>query len=210
MKSRKSFIKGLAGALTLGWLFTGNEEAKANELHSSANMRVFEPLLGTVAIFAGTFAPRGWAFCDGQLIAISQNAALFSLLGTTYGGDGRTTMGLPDLRGRAPIHAGSGPGLTPRSLGERSGTETTTLTVNDLPSHTHTLRGSSVAGTSSTPDGNVPAVNRDGILHYGASADSDMGSVLTSTGGSQPHNNMQPYLTMNYIIALQGVFPSRS
>jgi len=211
MKSRKTFIKGLAGALTFGWLFSGNDEAKAGESNSSLDMRITEPLLASVVLFAGNFAPRGWAFCDGQLLAISQNTALFSLLGTIYGGDGRTTFGLPDLRGRVPIGPRSGPGLPSYREGQRGGAVTHTLTTQEIPAHTHSLRGSSSAGSSNTPAGNVPAVNRDGILHYGATADTDLGSGgLTSAGGSQPHNNMQPFLAMNYIIALQGVFPSRS
>lgn len=211
MKSRKTFIKGLAGALTFGWLFSGSEEANANELNSAADMRLSEPFVGSVVLFAGNFPPRGWAFCDGQLLAVSQFQALFSILGTIYGGDGRTTFGLPDLRGRVPIGPRSGPGLPSYREGQSGGAVEHTLTTQEIPAHTHSLRGSSSAGSSSTPAGNVPAVNRDGILHYGTTADADLGSGgLTSAGGSQPHNNMQPYIAMNYCIALQGVFPSRN
>ena len=204
--------------MTLGWLFTGNNELQAKELkdktsekNDGSNAMVFEPLLGSIMLFAGTFAPRGWAFCNGQLLPISQNSALFSIIGTLYGGDGRTTFALPDLRGRAPVGAGQGPGLSNYPIGQKTGSEQTFLTTANLPSHTHSLRGSSSPGTSNTPDGNVPAVNRDGILHYGSSADVNMGSAgVTSTGGNQPVNNIQPVLGLHYCIALQGVFPSRS
>lgn len=218
MKSRKNFIKRLAGVLTLGWFFSGHDELKANDLNkkasdqdNSANALIIEPFLGTIILFAGNFAPRGWAFCDGQLLPISSNTALFSILGTTYGGDGRTTFALPDLRGVAPIGARQGPGLTNRQLGSRTGTETTTLNVGNLPSHTHALVGSSSPGGSNSPDGNVPAVNRDGILHYGSEANTNMSTAgIANTGGNQPVNNMQPSLAMNYCIALQGIYPSRS
>ncbi|MCC5943029.1 MAG: phage tail protein [Balneolaceae bacterium] len=210
MKSRKTFLKGIASVLTLGWFFSGNEEAKANELNSNSMMRSAEPFLGQMMLFAGNFAPRGWALCDGQLLPISQNTALFSILGTTYGGDGMSTFALPDLRGRVPLHSGQGPGLTNRSLGQAFGSETNTITVNQMPPHSHTLRAATVPGSSNTPEGNVPAVNRDGILHYGSTADTNMGSGgMTSTGGGQPMDNIQPSLAINYCIALQGVFPSR-
>jgi microcystin-dependent protein len=137
-----------------------------------------DPFIGEVGLFANNFAPRGWAFCDGQLLDISQNTALFSLLGTTYGGDGRTTFGLPDLRGRTAIHAGTGPGLTPRTLGSTTGVEDVTLTEAQMASHNHTLPPSS--------------------------------DMTGSTGGGQPHYNMQPSLALNYIIALSGVYPSRN
>jgi microcystin-dependent protein len=217
-KSRKHFIKGLAGALTLGWLFSGSENAQANEsknefseLNDGANRMVAEPLLGSLMLFAGNFAPRGWAFCNGQLLPISQNSALFSLLGTQYGGDGRTTFALPDLRGRVPIGPGQGAGLSNYQVGQKTGFEETTLTAANLPSHTHTLNASSSPGTSSSPNGNLPAVNRDGILHYGSSADVTMSSAsVANTGGGQPINNVQPVLGIHYCIALQGIYPSRS
>lgn len=218
MKSRKNFIKGLAGALTLGWLFTGNDELQAKELNNKvsdqndgSNAMVFEPLLGSIMLFAGTFAPRGWAFCNGQLLSIASNSALFSIIGTLYGGDGRTTFALPDLRGRAPVGAGQGPGLSNYPIGNKVGSETTTLTVNNLPSHSHTLKGSSSPGISNLPNGGVAAANRDGILHYGYDADINMNSSsIANTGGNQPINNVQPVLGMHYCIALQGVFPPRS
>lgn len=171
-----------------------------------------EPLLGEIKLFAGNFAPRGWALCDGQLLSISQNTALFSLLGTTYGGDGRTTFALPDLRGRVPIHAGNGPGLSSKSLGELSGTETNVLSISNLPSHSHTINAVSEDGNESSPAGNLPAGTKLLDKEYsGASATATMNaSMVGNTGGNQAVNNMQPYLTVNYIIALQGIYPSRN
>ena len=178
-----------------------------------------EPFIGQIMMFGGNFAPRGWAFCDGQLLPISQNDALFSLLGTTYGGDGRTTFGLPDLRGRAPIHAGNGPGLTPRQLGERGGSETETLSVGQMPSHSHDV---TVQGTSAAPNSDSPAnaqmatlptrgPNRP-IYNQGGPSDTPMLSSpgTSNTGGSQPVNNMPPFQAVHYIISLQGIYPSRS
>ena len=169
-----------------------------------------EPFLGEVRWFAGNFAPRGWAFCDGQLLSISQNTALFSILGTTYGGDGRTTFGLPDVRGRVIIHQGTGPGLTNRRLGQKAGAESETLNNTQLPSHAHTLRADSSGGDSVLPNNRV--VSKIGRLRTFADVpDSDMGATsIAGAGGSQSHNNMQPYTSLNCIIALQGVFPSRN
>lgn len=170
-----------------------------------------EPFVAEIRIFAGNFAPRGWAFCNGQLLPISQNTALFSLIGTTYGGDGRTTTALPDLQGRAPMHPGRGPGLTSRRLGERGGVETVTLTEAQMANHNHPLRADSAQGNSRTPTGNALARAAGGLAYAPANnlvAMSDQ--ALPSTGGSQAHNNLQPFLTMNYIIALVGLYPSRS
>lgn len=162
-------------------------------------------------IFAGNFPIRGWAFCSGQLLSIAQNTALFSILGTTYGGNGQTTFALPDLRGRAPIGTGQGPGLSNISLGEQAGTENITLLIQNVPQHTHTMTGSSLAGNTSLPTGAVPA--NSGAL------DKEYSSVLTSnvamaptgiSGGSQPFANRNPYLGMTYLIALEGIFPSRN
>jgi microcystin-dependent protein len=168
-----------------------------------------EPFVAEVRIFAGNFAPRGWAFCNGQLLPISQNTALFSLIGTTYGGDGRTTTALPNLKGRAPMHPGRGPGLTSRRLGQKGGVETATLTEAQIPAHTHTLRVSEEDGDSTQPAGNYPAVGNE-IYAPASSLVAMAGPSLPSTGGSQSHNNMQPFLTINFIIALVGLYPSRS
>lgn len=157
-----------------------------------------DPILGTIILFAGNFAPRGWALCDGQLLPISQNTALFSILGTTYGGDGIHTFALPDLRGRAPIHAGNGPGLTPRNLGESGGQESVTLTPNEIPAHVHGIQAA--PEPHGDPSGNILAAatqEKAGVSHTGPA------------GGNQPHNNMQPYVAVNYIIATEGIYPSR-
>ena len=164
-------------------------------------------------MFGGNFAPRGWAFCDGQILPINQNQALFSILGTTYGGDGRTTFGLPDLRGRVPIHQGTGPGLSQKRIGQRSGTETNILSVENLPSHSHTINAVLEDGNQSSPTGNLPAGTKllDQEYSDAAAANTTMNATMVnSTGNNQEVNNMQPYLTVTYIIALQGVFPSRN
>lgn len=171
-----------------------------------------EPFLAEVRIFAGNFAPRGWALCDGQILPIAQNTALFSLLGTTYGGDGRVTFGLPDLRGRVAIHQGSGPGLPQVRLGERAGAPNVTLTENQLPAHGHPLNGADVTGNQTSMAGNAIAQPSDGSSAF---SDTTAAATLSSasvgnTGGGQPVSIMQPFLGMNYIIALQGVFPSRN
>ena len=169
-----------------------------------------EPFVGEIRMFAGNFAPRGWAFCDGQLLAVSQNDALFSLLGTIYGGDGRTTFGLPDMRGRIPIHAGSGPGLSPRRLGAKAGAEKVTLTVNQLPSHTHPVRAVTTTATDNNPQGKLTAESPSisAYAEVDQSANMATGSI-TSTGGSRSHTNLMPYLCVNFIIALVGIYPSR-
>lgn len=167
-----------------------------------------EPFVAEIRIFAGNFAPRGWAFCDGQLLPISQNTALFSLVGTIYGGDGRTTLGLPNLKGRAPMHWGRGPGLTSRQIGQRLGSETVTLSPGQLPSHGHTLQAASNA-IQADPGSGV-SVGSAAMYNTGGNVVPMAGGALGETGGGQPHNNMQPYLTLNFIIALVGVYPSRS
>ena len=169
-----------------------------------------EPFVGEIRMFAGNFAPRGWAFCDGQLLAVSQNDALFSLLGTIYGGDGRTTFGLPDLRGRIPIHAGTGPGLSPRRLGAKAGSEKETLTVNQLPSHTHEFRGSNQNTLFSPPAGRVVGNQTQVDLYNTNGPTENMSSkAVTNVGGSRSHTNLMPFLCINFIIALFGIYPSR-
>ncbi|MBA4175050.1 MAG: phage tail protein [Leptothrix sp. (in: Bacteria)] len=170
-----------------------------------------EPFIGEVRVFAGSFAPRNWAFCDGQLLPIAQNQALFSILGTTYGGDGRTNFALPDLRGRMPTHAGQGPGLTPHTLGERSGQPAVTLTAAQMPSHTHTLRAADGGATTGTPGPGVAMAATAGAKVYRAASNLvATAAPLASTGGAQAHENRQPFLGVNFIIALFGIFPSRN
>ncbi|WP_422372777.1 phage tail protein [Hoeflea sp.] len=171
-----------------------------------------EPFIAEIRIFAGNFAPRSWAFCNGQLLPVAQNTALFSLIGTTYGGDGRTTTALPNLEGRAPMHPGRGPGLTSRRLGERGGVEDVTLSEAQMPNHTHTMRASGENGEQGTFTAGVALARSRGGALYQSNTGTNLESMapLPSTGGSQAHNNMQPYLTMNFIIALQGLYPSRS
>jgi microcystin-dependent protein len=158
-------------------------------------------------MFAGNFAPRSWAFCQGQILSIAQNTALFSLLGTTYGGNGQTTFGLPDFRGRVAVGTGQGPGLQSIQLGEIAGEPSHTLTTGEMPAHLHQVVGSSEDATKKNPIGAVPAAT--GGSSYTTDANGVMGTV-TPTGSSQPHNNMQPYLGMNYIICLEGIYPSRN
>ena len=167
-------------------------------------------------MFGGNFAPRGWALCDGQLLSIASNEALFSILGTTYGGDGRTTFGLPDLRGRVALHAGTGPGLSNRRLGEKGGAEDVTLSTQQIPSHNHpltefTLPVSTATANHDDPDGSVFGAGPE----FYSQAVPDVSMPLTegtveNTGGGQSHPNMQPFNTVNYIIALVGTFPSRN
>jgi microcystin-dependent protein len=171
-----------------------------------------DPFVAEIRIFAFNFAPKGWAFCDGQLLPISQNTALFSLLGTTYGGDGRVTFALPDLQGSAPMHPGQGPGLSLHDLGEVSGSDAVTLLPSEMPSHSH------VAGAQTSPLSSVASpVNAtlgrpaSGFLYAPAQSVVQMDpNVLQPAGGGQPHNNLQPYLTLNFNIALQGIFPPRN
>lgn len=165
-----------------------------------------EPFIGQILMFGGNFAPRGWALCDGALLAISQNQALFSILGTTYGGDGRTTFQLPDLRGRVAMHPGNGPGLSSRSLGQIGGSETNVLNANQLPPHNHAVRGSE-EGTQTDPNGNFVAGS--GMPAFATTPDVTMGTTANA-GGGQSINNIQPFQCVNYIIALVGTFPSRS
>ena len=164
------------------------------------------PFIAQIIIFGGNFAPRGWAFCHGQLLPISQNTALFSLLGTTYGGDGRTTFQLPDMRGRVVVSEGRGPGLSSYRLGEKGGTETNNLTVLNMASHNHTVGIPTSTGAGGEAEGFLAAANI-----YAEESNATYGGVTVSSSGSgQPVNNLEPFLAVNYIIALQGTFPSRS
>jgi microcystin-dependent protein len=165
----------------------------------------FEPFIGEIYLFAGNFAPRGYALCQGQLLPIAQNTALFSILGTTYGGNGVTTFALPDLRGRAPIGVGQGPGLSTIDLGQVGGQESVTLTVNQLAPHSHPSGATNGAATSTRPSGRVDA----GGGAYADTADA-LKQVDPPVGGGAPHGNMQPYLGLNYCIAMEGIFPSRN
>ncbi len=170
-----------------------------------------EPYVGEIRMFAGNFAPRGWAFCDGQLLAVSQNDALFSLLGTIYGGDGRTTFGLPDMRGRIPVHAGTGPGLSARRLGTKAGQESVTLTVNQTPAHTHDVTALTEAGTQDSPHSAMLAASSTVRMYRNGAPNVDMAAAMVgNNGGSQGHNNLMPTVCVHFIIALFGIYPSRT
>jgi microcystin-dependent protein len=166
-----------------------------------------DPFVAEIRVFPFNFAPRGWAWCDGQLLPLSQNTALFSLLGTTYGGNGRSNFALPDLQGRVPMHPGQGPGLSLHDLGETGGSETVSLLESEIPAHSHGARGTDERGDLTSPVGNWLAT---GTNMYLAAVDTQMApEALAPAGGDQPHNNLQPYLTFYFCIALQGVFPPR-
>jgi microcystin-dependent protein len=168
-----------------------------------------EPFLGEIRLVPFSFAPKGWALCDGQTLSLSQNTALFSLLGTYYGGNGTSNFQLPNLQGRVAIGMGQGPGLSYREIGENGGETSLALNLPELPSHQHTMEASSAAATAYTPVGNVPAKSTHSA--YTSSKTSNLNVyAVTLTGGNQPHNNLQPLLTLNYVIALQGIFPSRA
>ncbi len=172
-----------------------------------------DPFIGTIIMFAGNFAPRGWAFCDGQLLDVASNATLFSILGVTYGGDGRTTFALPDLRGRVPLHPGQGPGLQPYQLGEHGGTESVTLNPFQMPGHDHPVRCTSQIGDQDSPVGAIPAAEqaqRTSVWSKAASDGSMAGAMIGENGGNQAHENRQPFTSVNFIIALQGTYPPRS
>lgn len=170
-----------------------------------------EPFLGEIRFVGFNFAPQGWALCNGQLLSISQNQALFALLGTQYGGDGRTTFALPDLQGRVALAAGNGAGLTPRVNGQQGGQETVTLTIPQMPKHTHNLKAVSGAADSATPAANLPANSATTPVYSTKTADTTMrSSIVATTGNNQPHENMPPFTTMTCIIALEGIFPSRN
>jgi len=164
-----------------------------------------EPFLAEVRIVGFNFAPRGWAFCDGQILPINQNQSLYSLLGTTYGGDGRTSFALPDLRGRTPMHVGNG-----HQQGQKSGEENHTLAANEMPQHSHQQVATSTSAAASTPGGNRLAATTDNIYGAKSGTGSLNAAATINSGGGQAHENMQPYLAVNFCIALQGLFPSRN
>ena len=170
-----------------------------------------DPFLGDIKIVGFNFAPRGWAQCDGQLVLISQLPVLFGLLGTAFGGDGGTTFALPDMRGRAPLHQGTGAGLGPRALGSKAGQDAVALTTAQIPLHTHQLNASSDGATATTPSSNLPATVIPGFNVYGDTANADgKATQVSESGNDQAHNNMQPYLTLNFAIALFGIDPTPS
>jgi microcystin-dependent protein len=167
-----------------------------------------DPFIGEIRIVGFDFNPRQWAPCDGRLLPISQNTALFSLLGTSYGGDGRTTFGLPNLQGRAPMHLGQGPGLSQHDLGESGGSSSVSLTQTQIPAHNHGVVMTAASGEDTTPNGQVLGqVQLYGPANNLAPMKAD---ALPLAGGSQPHNNMMPYLVLNFVIALQGIYPARN
>ena len=168
-----------------------------------------DPFVAEIRIFPFNFAPRGWAWCNGQLMPLSQNTALFSLLGTTYGGDGRSNFALPNLMDSAPMHPGQGPGLTQRYLGESGGTESVTLVASEMPAHNHGLRADTIdPGDTNVPSGSASFAQSSGGTLYQTTSNTQMSfNTLSEAGGDLPHNNMQPYLTFYFNIALQGVFP---
>jgi microcystin-dependent protein len=171
-----------------------------------------DPFVAEIRIFPFNFAPKGWAFCDGQILPLSQNTALFSLLGTTYGGDGKSNFALPDMQGNAPMHPGQGPGLSLHDLGETGGSETVSLLESEIPGHSHNITASSQDGLDSHPVNNFLAqgIGINLYVNAGTTPVNMNDNSLSPAGGDQPHNNMQPYLTLNFCIALQGVFPPRT
>jgi microcystin-dependent protein len=169
------------------------------------------PYIGEIRMFAGNFAPQGWALCQGQLMAIAENDALFNLIGTTYGGDGQETFGLPDLQGRAPVHMGTGPGLQSYTIGQEGGVESVTLTLQQMPTHTHPVVATTNSGTDALPQNKVPAAGEGNRIYLAAGPDTNIAATaVTPVGGSQPHENLQPYIVVTYIISLYGVYPTQS
>ena len=193
-----SVLAAAAAGLAPGWA-----------RRASAAPQSSQPYIGEIMLVPFGFAPRFWALCNGQLLPINQNQALFSILGTTYGGNGQTTFALPHLQGRVVLHRGQGPGLASRTLGETGGELNHTLALASLPAHTHTARAASSGASSPGPSAShVPAQNPALIPEWGTVANATMGAgAITAAGGSQPHANTQPYLVLNYVIALQGIFP---
>lgn len=198
---RRDFIGRALAAIAGVWIGRGLPAGRAEAATAQD-----QPFIGEIRMFAGNFAPVGWAFCNGQMMSIFDNETLFNLIGTTYGGDGQTTFALPDLRGRAPVHVGPF-----HQIGQLEGTEALTLTTAQIPSHAHTAGAYSLPGDSSDPAGRVPARNAGGATHYDGGIGTTLAAgAIASAGGSQPHENMQPFLAVNFIISLFGVFPSQS
>ena len=170
-----------------------------------------QPYVGEIRMFAGNFAPAGWMFCEGQLLPISENETLFQLIGTTYGGDGTSTFALPNLQGSVPLHPGQGPGLSLYDLGQTGGSDTVTLLQSEVPAHSHDLNASASEAIATSPEGQLFAAGQ-GVAEYAppGSAATLAPQMVTPVGGDQPHNNMQPSLTLNFCIALQGIYPPRS
>lgn len=170
-----------------------------------------QPFIGEIRMFAGNFAPVGWEFCDGQLVPISENDAMFTLIGTTYGGDGETTFALPNLQSRIPIHQGQGGGLTNRVLAEMGGVETVTLTTQQMPVHNHALVASQNVGANANPQGQLLAAGTNVQFFRAIAPNANMApNIISPAGGSQPHDNLMPYLCINYIISMFGIFPQFS
>lgn len=169
-----------------------------------------DPFVAEIRVFPFNFAPKGWAFCDGQILPLSQNTALFSLLGTTYGGDGKSNFALPNMQGNCSMHPGQGPGLSLHDLGETGGSETVSLLESEIPSHNHTMFANSTPATKSTAAGCSLARSAVGSLYDAAGGKQLSDFCIAPAGGDQPHNNMMPYLTLNWCIALQGVYPPRT
>jgi microcystin-dependent protein len=196
---RRQFLARVLGALTGGALLGKAERAAAEDM----------PFIGEIRMFAGYYAPSGWMFCEGQLLPILDYENLFQLIGATYGGDGESTFALPDLRGRAPVHHGN-PSTGTWFIGETRGSEQVYVSTFQLPAHTHAAGASSSPGTSASPVGMVPARDADGAPRFAGSPNSTLGSgALTTVGATQPHNNIQPYVGIHFIISLEGAFPSQ-
>jgi microcystin-dependent protein len=172
---------------------------------------VAQPFIGEIRMFAGNFAPVGWEFCNGQLVPIAENDAMFTLIGTAYGGDGESTFGLPNLQSRIPVHQGQGPGLSPRTLAEMGGVESVTLTTQQMPVHNHALVASLNVGGSANPQGQLLAAGPNVQFFRAIAPNANMApNIISAAGGSQPHDNLMPYLCVNYIISMFGIFPQFS
>jgi microcystin-dependent protein len=211
--ARRDFLARTAAAVGAGLLALAGRPALPGGDQARAATAGTDSFIGEIMMFAGNFPPQNWAFCDGQLLPIAPNTALFSLIGTYYGGDGQTTFALPDLRGRLPMHTGSGPGpgLSPRSLGESGGAENVTLISTQMPAHTHALQVDSANGTTASPGGALLARDPSGTPAYGVNTTGTLSAqAIASAGGSQPHQNMPPFLAINYCICVQGIYPPRS